>query len=517
MAASSRERSIGRRLVPVAAIVAAALGTAGLGGCSLTPEPIEETAAIERASADQAALYAEQEPIAGSIDLYEAIARGLKYNLDKRLKLMERVLADRALEYGATAMLPQLAVSAGYRGRDDYRGSSSRSLLTGRQSLEVSTSEDKHLRTSDLQMVWNVLDFGLTYIRARQDGDRVLIAEERRVKAAQNLVLDIRDAYWRAVAAERMLPRVGGLMERIEAAAATSKRVIASGAGEPSDELKLQRVLFEQLRDLTEVKRRLALAKAELAALMNVPPGTAFRVAIPSGDRMPAPRLQVAADELELAALVNRPELREEDLKKRISLNEVHAAYVRLLPGLELRIGTNYDSNSFLFEPTWESAAGLITKNLMELATAGRSIGYAEQDVAVADARRLTLSMAIIAQLHIALERYALAADVFQATSRLYGIDREIASIASKGAAASATADSEALTAEARRTVSELQFYTAYADVQNGWGRILNSIGAHRFPEEIEQQDVASLADALRTTLDDWRPPQQVFEVAASE
>jgi outer membrane protein TolC len=488
-----------------------------LAGCSITPEPIELTAAIDRATMDQADLYADQEPITGAVGLYEAVARGLKYNLDKRLKLMERVLADRALSYGATAMLPDLAASAGYRGRDSYRGSSSRSLLTGRQSLEVSTSEDKHLRTADLQLVWNVLDFGLSYIRARQDADRVLIAEERRIKAAQNIVLDVRDAYWRAVAAERMLPRVAGLMSRIEEGVAASKRLISSGAGEPADELKLQRALLEELRSLVEVKRRLGLAKAELAALINVPPGTDLTVVVPAGDRMPAPHLEVSVAELELAALSNRPELREEDLKKRISLHEVHAAYVRLLPGLELRIGENYDSNSFLFEPTWQNAAALVTKNLMELLTADRAIGFAEQDVAVADARRLTLSMAIIAQVHISLERYALAADVLRATGRLYGLDREIASVAAKGSASSATAESEALVAEARRTVSELQYFTAYGDVQNAWGRILNSVGAFRIPEELEDQDVASLAETLRPMLDDWRPPQEIFEVASAQ
>ena len=46
----------------------------------------------------------------------------------------------------------------------------------------------------------------------------------------------------------------------------------------------------------------------------------------------------------------------------------------------------------------------------------------------------------------------------------------------------------------------------AYADVQNAFGRILNSVGAHRLPESMEDTDVATLAETLGPMLDDWRP-----------
>jgi outer membrane protein TolC len=488
---------------------------AGAGGCASLSEPVEDGEILSRIESDAGAMFADQEPVTGPIDLYEAVARGLKYNLDKKLKTYERALAEKALGYTATGMLPQLAASAGYRARDSYRGSSSRSLITGRESLEVSTSEDKSLHTADLQMVWNVLDFGLTYLRARQDADRVLIAEERRIKVMQNMVLDIRDAYWRAVAAERILPKVDTLIARIDDAIATSRSVQASGTAEPAEQLKLQRELLSHKRDLVEVRRKLQLAKAELAALINLKPGQHFHVAMPRNDRLEAPGLPAAVQELELAALMNRPELREEDYKKRISLTELEAAYVRLLPGIEIRLGTNYDSNSFLSENSWHNVAGLLTKNLTEILMAERSIGYARSDVDVADARRLSLSMAVVAQLHIALQRYAMAEDVLSVAQRLYGIDKEISSIAAKGAETSATSEVQALAAQSQRTVSELQYYTAYSDVQHAYGRILNSVGAPRLPEHIEALSVADLAMTLRPILDEWRVPEVVQSAAS--
>ena len=146
------------------------IGLLIFSGCAVRPQPLEVSEIQARVVADTAAMVADQEPVHGTIDLYEVIARGLKYNLDKRLKLFELGLADDRLRLVHADFLPSVTANAGYRVRDNELGSSSRSLITGDQSLEVSTSQDKRIRSADLQMMWNVLDFGLTYIKAKQEG-----------------------------------------------------------------------------------------------------------------------------------------------------------------------------------------------------------------------------------------------------------------------------------------------------------------------------------------------------------
>ncbi len=42
----------------------------------------------------------------------------------------------------------------------------------------------------------------------------MLMAEERREKVAQNVLQDVRNAYWRALGAQRLLPEVDGLLMR---------------------------------------------------------------------------------------------------------------------------------------------------------------------------------------------------------------------------------------------------------------------------------------------------------------
>jgi outer membrane protein, multidrug efflux system len=510
----TRENSVGSTALRRVLLRTAAMATLALAGCA-NLDPVSEEAVAARVGADLSTMYAGQAPLTGAVDLYEAIARGIKFNLDKKLKSLERELATDGLHQAQIGFLPQLAGNAGWRARDSFRGSSSRSLITGNQSLEVSTSEDKRVHAFDLQVVWNVLDFGLTYLRSKQEADKVMIAEERRIKVVQNLVQDVRYAYWRAVAAENLIPEVTRTITELNHAIHRSEVTAKSGVGEPSDELKSQRQLVTHMRDLVEVRRKLALAKSELAALINVPPGTHLKVAAPASRKLAVPRLRANVADLVNVAMQNRPELREEDYKRRIGETELRMAYVRLLPGIEFRAGRNYDSNSFLFENQWSSAGLAITKNLMELAAAPRNITFAERNIDVADSRRIALSAAIAAQLHISLERFGLANELFGVAARLYRVDGELSDVTSRSFANKSASEVEALEARSRRLVTALQYYAAYADVQNAYGRVLNSVGAYRWPEGMESSSVKELTGQMRTLLQDWRSPVPEINLAS--
>jgi len=104
------------------------------------------------------------------------MARALKYNLDFRVGVMEEALAQRQLDLSRFDLLPELVLESGYAGRDKFNGASSRSLITGQQSVETSTSSDRDIISARLGLTWNVLDFGLSYVRAQQQADRVMIA-----------------------------------------------------------------------------------------------------------------------------------------------------------------------------------------------------------------------------------------------------------------------------------------------------------------------------------------------------
>ena len=164
--------------------------------------------------------------------------------------------------------------------------------------------------------------------------DQVLVAEERKRKALQNIVQDVRTAYWRALGAQRLMAQMDTLMGKSKIALARARQIEQQGLLPQSQALAYQRALLDSTVLLQVRRQDLELAKTELAALMNLAPGTDFKLADSSEPALPP--MPNNMEQLEEMALNQRPELREEDYKKRISASDARRALISTLPGLSL-------------------------------------------------------------------------------------------------------------------------------------------------------------------------------------
>jgi len=185
-----------------------------LAGCSVTPKALTPDEVRDRVKQDSVEMYRAQEPITGPVSMEEAVARALKYNLDYRLKRMESALALGLTDYASKDMLPQLVASAGYQSRNNFSGGTSIGLLDGVESTNPTSSDERSRTLRGIEFSWNALDFGVSYYRARQQGDQFLIAEERRRKVVQNLLQDVRAAYWRALGAQRLTAQADEVLQK---------------------------------------------------------------------------------------------------------------------------------------------------------------------------------------------------------------------------------------------------------------------------------------------------------------
>jgi multidrug efflux system outer membrane protein len=188
-----------------------------LPGCSITPQPFTPAELQQQAKEDLKVIFTDQEPLSGKVTLYDAMARAIKYNLEHKVKLFENALAKGVLVQSQKDLLPQLVSSAGYTTRNNYNASYSENISVGTQTTytDLAISEEKQNFSSDLIFVWNILDFGVGYNQAKQQADQVLIAEEQRRKTAQNIAQDVRYAFWRAVSAEKLLPKMDLLLKQV--------------------------------------------------------------------------------------------------------------------------------------------------------------------------------------------------------------------------------------------------------------------------------------------------------------
>ena len=473
-----------------------------VSGCAVTSDPIERSVSEQRARTDLQNMYKDQEPLSGPLTLHQAMARAVKYNLEGRLKIMEEALAKRQLDLASFDMLPRMALDAGYVGRNNVSASSSQSVETGTQSLEPSTSQDRDREVADLTMVWNVLDFGVSYISAKQAGDQRLIVQERRRKVINTIVQDVRSAYWRAMAAERLLKQIDSLMARVEAARNNSQSMSEQRIGDPVQALGYQRSLIQATRQLEEQRRALSLAKTELATLINLPLGTELTLA--TQDEYAIPELKVDLARLEQEALASRPELREQDYQTRITAAETRKAMLRLLPGLEFSAGGHYDSNSFLVEQGWADYGVKVTWNLFNVISAPAAIDVAKAGEEVAAARRQAMSIAVLAQLYVANANYREALRQFKTSQQLSDIDGQIVGQLRNRHEAAGIGELDLIQGELNTLQADLRRDLAYADLRNAYGQIFASAGLDPLPNEVQSTAVQSIATALANREAAW-------------
>lgn len=476
-----------------------------LTGCSLTPTPLTQQERHDQLNSDQVTLFQTQEPITAPLSLYQAMARALKYNQDHRVKMMERAVADGQASLARFDLLPDLVARAGYTTRDSFNASASRSLTTPSQSLNMNTSQDRSRFMGDLQLRWNILDFGVSYFRAQQEGNKVLMTAENRRKIAHNIIQDVRTAYWAALSAQRMSAKIKPVLLEAQRALELSKTAEQEKLRAPLDALRYRKSLLEIVRRLEALLDQQRIAKSELAGLINIPPNQAFELTDDASQALPAiakPNLSIEAmDDL---ALQLRPELRQEMYQTRISADEVKKAMLRLLPGVELQLGGNYDSNSYLLNQNWGEVGSQISKNLFELLSAPQAIATAETQESLAHSKRLAAYMAIITQVRMSQQHLDLAENQFQRTVELDDINQQIHQHVTNNELANVMSNLERIRISVDSVLSALQKHQAYAESQQALAKLYVSLGLDPLPATIENNDVNSLADAIQAIDKKW-------------
>ena len=485
---------------------AAGKGAAGglslllLSACAVMTSPLDRTDRERIAEDSRRELFAGQEPIPAPLTLAQATARAIKYQAEHRQRRMEEAAAAAQLEVAQFDMLPRIAANAGYSWRNNEAFGFG-VTPGGAIGASPSASVERVRTTASLGLTWSVLDFGVSYFRARQLSDQKLIAEERRRKAVQTLLHDVRVAWWRAEAAERLLPAADRLLAEIEQGIDKTRLIEARKLLPPVQTATLRRALLDLSQQIALRRQDLVQAKVELGVLVNAPPGHELRVAVPADEARRIPDLTANVERLESLALRQRPEMAEEGYRSRISQDEARKALVGLLPNLSFDLGRNYDSNKFLVNNTWTSAGINVALNLVKIFSLPALRRSEEAQRAADDARRLAMAMAVLAQTRLAALRYSLVADEFLVWDEASRDDDLIVGYLTSSEKVGVDNELELIRARARAMASHINRDLAYANVEASVARLYNSVGYDAVPREDEERAVADLSGLIETRL----------------
>lgn len=471
----------------------------GLISCSVSPKLITQQERDKRIKADWHAIFKDQEGVKGSVDLYQAMARAVKYNLDIRTKYMEQAYAQADTKYAYANLMPSLVTDAGYTVRNNPY-----SVRSPNNPTTLTSTEDRDQNDAALQFSWNALDFGISYIEAKQKSDLFLISQERKRKIIQQIIRDTRYAYWQAWAAQSLLPKVKPFIHEINDAITQSRRAEQEKLLPPAKAAYFRAELWQTYEEIYSVNAKLTQALPALLSMMNIDPSSKVSLSQPSYNRnqLPSGFPLNSSSRLQNLALHNRSELREEDYQKRARLEEVTKARLKFLPSLSVSGGLNFDSNSFLVNKQWTDFATRLSWDALQIFAKHYGLQTAKTDVVVANVRRQALSMTILTQVQIARLVYLQAGQKLNISRKIRDNRYQHYLHLANEQKAELSDKLTLITAKAKWLLAKLRFNLAYADWCNAGGQLLDTIGYDPlYTAQTLEIPVAQLANQIKYSL----------------
>lgn len=365
-----------------------------LGGCSHLYEIDFAAQRQTHLSEDLASLQFEKhQTLPDPMTLDDAVAIGLQNNLDMRVsEMMAAIENDNALSE-KLKMLPTLEADGTYSKSNVYNA----------------PDEDLSNKRATLSFAWNLLDFGLSYIRARQAALRTEVRKIERMRQAQNLALDIVVAYWKAVLAEQSLEKIRKIEAEVNDYRIKAEELVKQKRLDPIASKAIEKKIVELAITASNLQADISGAKIELSKLMGLGPATSFNLMRASFkayvEKLPSP-LSLDSLKLEKIALRGRPEFFSADIDMNIQQDEAKAALISMFPGIEFDFALYYNTNSYNVNNFWSTWGGSITSSLLSLPFQYVNWKKQKKTLEMMRLQRLILTAGVIVQTHIAVHDY---------------------------------------------------------------------------------------------------------------
>lgn len=471
-------------------------------GCAVHPENFSANEINQITTQDREDILAQAQPVGEVLTLTEAVARALKFNLDQRVKMLEQSLAAGELEAGKYDMLPKLLVGAGYDWRSNHSHRYDASYYTPTiidKTQKPDVSVDPEYGSNDLKLSWNILDFGASYYSAKQNADKLLIANEKRRKSMHLLIQKVRAAYWKALASETLTSRVRKTIKSATDALEESETLSSERISNPEKSLRFQRNLLENIRLLESVEQELAASRIGLMKLIGALPSTRTKLVKP---RVSMDPLTISAEDMETMALGNNADLKAQLLNTRIAVEETRKALLKLLPGVSLNFGSHYSDDRYLVNDDWSSASLSVSYNLFNLLSAPSLMKSAEKRESLEKARRMALQMTVLTQVHLARYQYENTRNQYNRAEKIFKVDDQLSAIVKGKFAGNMVSKQTQISANVTTILSELRLYQAMSKLQAASGNVQATLGQEPYLGSVDEIELDELSEEIQQWFD---------------
>ncbi len=414
------------------------------------------------------------------LTLEDLIQIGLHNNLEVRISKLNQEISNKETLAQRLRMLPGLTADARFEYRDLLRKSDVYNWKDDRDDRDYTVSELKDSLRGNLSLTWNVLDTVVAYVRSNAMEMQEQVLERKRIRQAQQLALDITEAYWQAAALEDALDYVHAVEKRLKAVKRKIDSAVDARDLDRMDAAESELRLKELELTIRQLQANLSSSRLELSRLLGFNQNVQYTLARPPIKpivaAMPHTR-ELDIDSLEEYALLHRPELYQSDIQVMIQKEEAKRAFLSLFPGVSFFAATHYDDNRLLLSNTWNTVGAGIGWNLLDIPANLARLKGQEKTIDMAEAQRLMMTVGVITQVHIALLDYAIKVDRFRLLEETYLLAADLLDMAQTKNSAGRLPDLAVTQRYLEEMASKLRRDEAVVDMLVAHKRLCVSIG----------------------------------------
>lgn len=445
--------------------------------CCFSRTSVElERRRVNNLSSDLVSIYSSVDVPCNAYTFDDIVELTLNRNLDVLVKYQEYVIQQEIASREQLKLLPLLNLGEQYTTRNQNTGSSSQSLVPAIPPAPPSISSRQDDFQWNTTLTWNLLDFGISYFRARQESDKAVMAWFEYKRVQQNLLLDVTRQYWKAMTAKTAIDNSYKIIEKIlyyqeKLKSEADHRLISEVLY-----LKNDAQLIDIKIQLQNYQREYHTALSELRVQMGLPTCILFELLPIKEDEIYVEPSDVC--ELEEFALMKRPELYFRDEEERVMVDEVRVAVTQMMPGLVIYGGNQFDNNPFLIFNYWLAAGVQVIRNLLAYPYNFRDELVGESRRELSWLNRLSISIGVLTQVNLAylvyydqIEQYRLAKEGQRTRDKLVSSTRKMVEVGE-------STDAELLLLEVQALFAAIEAMRTYGEVQVALEQLNNAMGA---------------------------------------
>ncbi len=294
------------------------------------------------------------------ITLQEGIDLGLLNSKTLHSSKMKVISAEAGLSGMSAAQLPELSLSAAYTRLSPVNPFAFTIQPFGTFTLSPSILDNYNLKLSLQQPLFTGFKLSSNTQIARLNS---LAAKQQYTQTEQDLILNIKNAYWNLFSAEKVKQAVDDNYQQVKAHLNDVQNFFKQGLSTKNDVLKVEVQLSEIQLQQIDAKNSVKLAIVNLDNVIGLPLSTDLQV---QENIKISENLNYELDQLITVALENRPDLKALKYQVEASKNGITLAESNWYPQIYLTGNYYYNKpnqrilpNQNRFDATWDVGVGL--------------------------------------------------------------------------------------------------------------------------------------------------------------